>query len=285
MKEIGALLKAAREAKGLSLEEIRSITKIRIQQLEALEAGEFDRLPGEVYVKGFLVSFAQAVGLDGEAILKKYYEDREAQIAAQAGAGEQDIAVSSPPPAQVQLERPAPREKVKGRPGKRKLAVAVIAAVCILLTGLGWFSFSKSREPVVPESGKVVDTPAPETNANRGPIARTDEPTVPAGEAATPTVEQPATGAEVETNSPAAEPLLKAEAVEPVWLGVYEKETGKILFEGTLYPPETREWLLSGDVTLRIGNAGGLRLNYRGEDLGALGYSGQVLTKEIKMAE
>ena len=72
MKEIGELLKAAREEKGLSLEEIQMITKIRLKHLKALETGDFDQIPGEVYVKGFMVNFAKTVGLDGEKILEKY---------------------------------------------------------------------------------------------------------------------------------------------------------------------------------------------------------------------
>ena len=74
MKELGAILKAAREKKGVSLEDIQMITKIRLKHLEALEAGDFAQLPGEVYVKGFLANFAKTVGLDGDEIIKKYYE-------------------------------------------------------------------------------------------------------------------------------------------------------------------------------------------------------------------
>ena len=72
MKEIGAILKAAREEKGLSLDEIQMATKIRYKHLEAMEAGEFDQLPGEVYVKGFLGNYAKMVGLEAEEILRKY---------------------------------------------------------------------------------------------------------------------------------------------------------------------------------------------------------------------
>ena len=47
MKELGAMLKAAREAKGLSLADLQMATKIRARQLEAMEAGDFHKLPGE----------------------------------------------------------------------------------------------------------------------------------------------------------------------------------------------------------------------------------------------
>ncbi|NLW56755.1 MAG: helix-turn-helix domain-containing protein [Firmicutes bacterium] len=275
MKAIGALLKAAREAKGLSLEEIRMITKIRVQQLKALEEGEFDRLPGEVYVKGFLVNYARAVGLDGEEILKKYYECRQAQAEEETGTEEQAKTVALHSPNQVQLGSSAPLERVQGKPGKQ-LVVAGLAVVCILVAGLVWFSLHQTREPVAPESGPVAVTPLPGVTANEEPVA-------PNGDLPN-TAAEPET-VEPETLPPDTGPLLRVEAIEPVWLGVYEKATGQMIYEGTLYPPETREWLLSGDVTLRIGNAGGLRLIYKGQELGELGYSGQVITKEILLVE
>lgn len=73
MKELGAMLKAAREAKGLSLADLQMATKIRARQLEAMEAGDFHKLPGEVYIRGFLINYAQHVGLDEDQVLAKYY--------------------------------------------------------------------------------------------------------------------------------------------------------------------------------------------------------------------
>jgi len=74
---------------------------------------------------------------------------------------------------------------------------------------------------------------------------------------------------------------LVVEASEVVWLGLYRLPSRDLIFEGTLSPGERREWLLTADVSLRIGNAGGLRMIYEGQDLGELGYSGQVITKVI----
>ena len=73
MKKIGAVLKAAREEKGLSLADLQMVTKIRYQQLEAMEAGDFHKLPGEVYVRGFIINYAKNVGLDAEQVLAQYY--------------------------------------------------------------------------------------------------------------------------------------------------------------------------------------------------------------------
>lgn len=72
LKEIGDLLRRAREEKGLSIKDIQEVTKIRLRYLEAIEKGDFEVIPGEVYRKGFIVNYANAVGLDGQAILQRY---------------------------------------------------------------------------------------------------------------------------------------------------------------------------------------------------------------------
>lgn len=82
MKELGALLHEARVAKGLSLEDLEDETKIKHRYLESLEDGEFDSIPGEVYLRGFLRSYARAVDLDpGEVITQyEYFLDPPAPI-------------------------------------------------------------------------------------------------------------------------------------------------------------------------------------------------------------
>lgn len=72
MKEIGEKLLEAREQKGISLEQISELTKIRSVYLQALETGEVDNLPDKVYVKGFLRSYAKIVDLDPREILEIY---------------------------------------------------------------------------------------------------------------------------------------------------------------------------------------------------------------------
>ena len=72
MAEIGRLLREAREAKGLTLADVERVTRIRLNYLEALEADEFNRLPGDVYVRGFLRNYAQFLGLQSDDILSSF---------------------------------------------------------------------------------------------------------------------------------------------------------------------------------------------------------------------
>lgn len=69
MKTIGVYLREARKKSGLSLEEIATKTKIRLDYLEAIEADKFEDLPAATFVKGFIRSFAIAVRTDpGKAL-------------------------------------------------------------------------------------------------------------------------------------------------------------------------------------------------------------------------
>ncbi len=68
----GHYLKSIRLEKGISLEEISSKTKIRVGNLLLIEKEDFDRLPAEVYVKGFLRAYAKTVGADEEEAVRRY---------------------------------------------------------------------------------------------------------------------------------------------------------------------------------------------------------------------
>ncbi len=80
MKEIGEKLREARESKGLTLQEISEQTKIRLVYLQAIENGDFDKLPGKVYVKGFIRSYATMVEIDPNEVLQPYRELIEQQV-------------------------------------------------------------------------------------------------------------------------------------------------------------------------------------------------------------
>ena len=72
MDEIGRLLRAAREARGETIADIESETKIRGRYIQALEAGTPELLPGEVFIKGFLRTYANYLGLDGPELVERY---------------------------------------------------------------------------------------------------------------------------------------------------------------------------------------------------------------------
>ena len=69
---IGEVLKQARARAGLDIRAVEEQTKIRVKYLRALEDEEWDALPSAAYAKGFLRTYAQLLGLDGEALADAY---------------------------------------------------------------------------------------------------------------------------------------------------------------------------------------------------------------------
>jgi cytoskeleton protein RodZ len=72
MADIGATLREARMRQRIDISEIESETKIRAKYLRALENEEWDLLPGPTYVKSFLRTYAEALGLDGKLLIEEY---------------------------------------------------------------------------------------------------------------------------------------------------------------------------------------------------------------------
>jgi hypothetical protein len=70
--EIGNSLREARLRQGLDFPELEQATKIRGKYLRALEDEQFDILPGQTYVKGFLRTYSEYLGLDGQLYLDEY---------------------------------------------------------------------------------------------------------------------------------------------------------------------------------------------------------------------
>src|SRR5438105_15084968 len=72
MPEIGPTLREARMRARIDVSEIEAQTKIRAKYLRALENEEWGLLPGPTFVKSFLRTYAQALGLDGKALVEEY---------------------------------------------------------------------------------------------------------------------------------------------------------------------------------------------------------------------
>lgn len=74
---LGALLRESRENKALSVSQVARVTKIPPMSLERLEAGRFDELPAQVFVRGFLKSYASCVGLDVDDVVERYLDGED----------------------------------------------------------------------------------------------------------------------------------------------------------------------------------------------------------------
>ncbi len=81
MDKVGAKLRDARVARGMSIEDIAQQTRVPRAAIVALETGDADALPAAVFVRGFVRSIAQALGIDGAPLVRELEQrQREAEL-------------------------------------------------------------------------------------------------------------------------------------------------------------------------------------------------------------
>ena len=83
---VGAELRGVRERLGWSLDAIAVRLKVKLGFLEAIEAGDLAALPAPTYAAGFIRSYAEALGLDPEEILRRFGRRDRAESSSSAGA-------------------------------------------------------------------------------------------------------------------------------------------------------------------------------------------------------
>ncbi|MBH0209602.1 MAG: helix-turn-helix domain-containing protein, partial [Nitrospira sp.] len=72
MESVGEFFRQVREAKGLTVDEVSSKTRIRSDFVKALEDGNFAKLPDQVFARGFVRSYARSLGLDEEDAIHRF---------------------------------------------------------------------------------------------------------------------------------------------------------------------------------------------------------------------
>ena len=72
MASFGENLRRERELRGISLEEIAATTKIKVGFLEAIENDDLARLPGGIFARGFMRTYASYLGLDADQFISEY---------------------------------------------------------------------------------------------------------------------------------------------------------------------------------------------------------------------
>jgi cytoskeleton protein RodZ len=157
MPEIGATLREARMRERIDVSEIEAKTKIRAKYLRALENEEWGLLPGPTFVKSFLRTYAQALGLDGKAMVEEYRLHHER-------------------PSEAMLEpivsAPQSARRPRGRPGAggdgpsrgyvvavAAIGVAIVVLIALLIAGGG-----SSKSP----TSTTATTHAKTTSASHG---------------------------------------------------------------------------------------------------------------------
>src|SRR5436305_10321913 len=146
---IGERLRAAREEKGLSLDDVARQTRIPIRHLEHIERGEWDALPAITYSVGFARSYANAVGLDGPAV--------GAELREQLGGARSNVA------GPAAYYEPADPARVPPR------SIAIVAAILAVLLVAGYLVWRHQAVGNAPDEAQIADRQTPADQPQSAP--------------------------------------------------------------------------------------------------------------------
>jgi cytoskeleton protein RodZ len=304
----GEQLRRAREAMGRSPGDLAEELRLTVEQVHALEADDFARLPGEAYVRGYLRNYAAAVGLSPDEVM--------------AGYEQRPTDTGEPPDENDTPLIPEPERPLIEHPWR---VVWVSLALLVVVSVFTVWLVGESREPVVPDQAEAPagESAGPEQpDAGQGLASDTaeDVPTSgtsgPGGEGeggapSSPQAVAPAasagedqalglqgptlTGPGLEEpsfpelpdptgNGPSASPdelqTLRVHTWAKSWLEVAD-DRGRVLLRRLV--PEGRDLRLYGQAPfqVKVGNAAGVQLYFEGAPLPSLGRPGQVVRLNV----
>jgi cytoskeleton protein RodZ len=310
MTSLGETLRRERLRLNLDYETISQELKIAPRMLQAIEEEHLDKLPGGVFVKGFVRQYARMLGVNEEeavAAAQKLLQPGDAPSFAMEAAPKADPRFEPRPavkPVPLEVARMEGWEAVSDRKRSSTLiALALVVGVMLICSVVyGWWlrhPAAKVPSPVAAAS-PVTQPPEPvpaaqtsDSTASAGATApaaaETDSkpaaetPVSTAADPSTPAVPPPTplgAAASVPANPETPGPVhVEMTAIEPVWITA--RADGKYAFSGVINPPETKTLDASGTAELRIGNAGGVRILLNGKPIGDIGPRGQVRTVQF----
>lgn len=253
MSDFGGKLRLAREQRGISLRQIAARTKISLAALEALERNDVSKLPGGIFTRAFVRSYANEVGLDPDETVHEFLE----RFQGSPGASSIVAPVISTDDSDFLARQRIARIVLK------------LALISVPLIGVVLY-FTLRARPADP------GTPPPAT-ATAAP---------PPGESA-PAASTPAVAPSVPRTVPAQPPL--APSTRPMTLELHP--TGecwvKLTIDGR---PALSRLMIAGDrevhqvrdtAIIEVGNAGAFAFTVDGRRGKMLGQSGQVRTARI----
>lgn len=281
---MGDILRKERERQNLSMKDVEEEISIRALYIAAIEEGKYETVPGEVYLKGFIKTYANFLQLDGAELLKLYYEEKAPKVPEMSQVlqvpqvpqvpqvSEMSPVAQSTMPVEeneMAVEEERPPEKMSLREKREirrqssfsmaKLLVGLVLVICI--GGVGYMLGDAKQET------KVTSV-------------QTERKAEPKEEAKAPA---PAKVQKKETASPAQQDKfieIQAKYTGNCWTKV--EADGKVVYEGTAKNGEALSWKAERNLIITAGNAGAIEVVSKGMPLGKLGNPGEVVTKKFE---
>lgn len=262
----GFRLRAAREARRLSLQDVEAAIRIRARYLEALETGRYDVMPGgEAQVRGFLRRYAAFLDVPPEEMVALYEREthRETVVPSSLSAPPPTPPVRGSPAPAVRPTRQEPVARHRPRPLPWLGLLLLIGALA--LGGVWWVTHSG---PLLPGGVPVPPTDGPSRPAAFPSPMVTATPSPPSVPTPAPTPTFPVSTSGV---------TLTLEAQEHVWVRV--TVDGFTAFEGMLSPAAPQTWVGQEMVIVETGNGAGVIAVVNGQSQGPLCGRGEVCAR------
>jgi cytoskeleton protein RodZ len=281
----GARLRAAREAAGLSLDQVAQQLKLAPRQVKALEDENFGELPGRTFSRGFLRNYARLLNLDPEDLLFHLPDVAHAPALGSPALHSTGAMMAELPNATA----------TKSNVARWLIPLGLIACI-IAAAGYEWYRGGLSSLGEAPRSSTPVAEPKPSSNARTSlpnplasegrPVASnpsaTTEDKAPAPAAASATIPAPAStqaGAMSAAPAPADAPLVLSFA-GPSWTEIRDR-SGQLLLSRLVNANAVEPVHGAPPFDVVLGNAKVVTLNYRGRTVDLAPYTRQNVARLI----
>jgi cytoskeletal protein RodZ len=233
---IGRALQQARIAAGLTVDDISSATRVRMNIVHAIEADDFTACGGDVYARGHIRTLAKAVHLDPAPLLAQYGDEHGGRPA--------------PTPAAPLFEAERIRPERRG-PNWTAAMVAAIVAV------IGFVGFTMFQGGDSGGEANVAEGSTPTTGGSASPTTKTKKPTDPTPEASDSAI----------AAAPQDKVTVQVAAVDGrSWIAAKD-HNGRMIFDGVLKQGDTKTFQDSSKVHLVLGDAGAIDLFVNGKKI------------------
>jgi cytoskeleton protein RodZ len=265
--DFGRRLRDARERRGISLRQIANATKISVAVLEALERNDISRLPGGIFSRAFVRSYAIEVGLDPDETIQNFI----AQFPHDA------VAAGHSPAEPIEDNEALESDRRIVATFFRLFAISVPIAVAILYFGNAGRTATEPATAQPPASGATTVTPAADVFP---PPSPSPEATTAALPPSAPPSAPPA--APAQTRASVDDRLtIGLSVTRPCWVSAMVD--GQKSIERLLQPGDQSTMEVRRELVLTAGDASALTMTVNGAETKPLGKAGEVVTARVNL--
>ncbi|MDL2280288.1 DUF4115 domain-containing protein [Selenomonadales bacterium OttesenSCG-928-I06] len=252
---MGELLREVREAKGITLKDVENDISIRVLYLQSIEDGNYDVIPGEVYLKGFIRNYSVYLGLDPAEIMEIYKQSKP---------------IGSKEEANFKLENNSKessfqRKKLAKAQQRRRISnIGIVVIILVVALLVGGFMYWNNRTPEQP----IQDTQQITTEQQNTTSSAINEEN-------TNNIPSNTNNSAISSNNNSIKVVINF--TDKSWTEV--TVDGDKKYEGLSEANTTLSFEGSSKIFVKVGNAGAVNLTYNGENLGTAGEVGEVVVK------